>query len=58
MKEYGWKTITGAILVGLSSGLAYVGEAELSAMVYDIGVSLGLIGLGHKAVKLSRKIDK
>lgn len=50
----GWKTWAGAILVIGSGALGQFGMADVGHAVFNLGVALGLIGVGHKIEKNGR----
>ena len=51
MKMKGWKTWTGAALVGIAAVLEFLGKPGLSSGLMMMGASLGLVGIGHKIEK-------
>lgn len=59
----GWKTITGAAIIAASAILEAIGFSVYSNALFDVGVAVGLVGLGHKVekskvaekIKLTRK---
>lgn len=53
---FGWKTWLASLIIASSAVLHYLGYTEESTLVLRIGESLGLIGLGHKIIKLSREV--
>lgn len=57
-----WKTYTGSIIVLLSIIADLTGYKVLASTMYNVGMSLGVIGIGHKAqrilVNMSIKYNK
>lgn len=51
----GWKTWAGAGLIAVSAVLEYLGNAEAGAAVLTLGAALGLVGIGHKVEKNTRR---
>lgn len=66
IKKYGWKTITGAILYGLSAALVAGGNSSpnpeladyltwIGQMVQSFAGPLAIIGIGDKIRKMGEK---
>lgn len=47
----GWKTWAGALLVGASGVMKYMGHDALAEAILMVGAAVGLIGIGHKLEK-------
>ena len=43
--KLGWKTITGALIVGFSGILKYLGQDQLGDLLIGLGTGFGLFGL-------------
>lgn len=49
----GYKTYIGAAMVAASAVLDFLGYADLAEQVLRLGEALGILGIGHKMVKMS-----
>lgn len=47
----GWKTWTGALIIGVSAVVKHFGYLEVADLLLGVGTALGLIGVGHKIEK-------
>ncbi len=47
----GYKTYLGALIMGGGAALAYLGFPDVGKALEGLGLSLGLIGIGHKLAK-------
>lgn len=47
----GWKTWTAAAIIAVGAVLEFYGLGELSKLLYGVGSTFGLVGLGHKIEK-------
>lgn len=56
MGNLSFKTITGAIIVAISSVAKYLGYDEISTMILTIGAALATIGVGHKLDKVKKAL--
>ena len=52
----GWKTWMSLIVIGGSIFLSLTGHDIIAKSILGIGVGLGVIGVTHKAVKVSQKV--
>jgi len=49
MKFVGFgKTLAGAVLIAVAAGLAAFGLVDIAEVVNNVGIALGVIGIGHK----------
>ena len=51
----GWKTITGALIIGAGAALKFLGYDGIAETVMAVGGALGLVGVGHKLDKNGMK---
>ena len=52
--KLGWKTITGALIVGSGAILTWLGYPDIGAALEGLGVALGLIGARHAIAKVGQ----
>jgi hypothetical protein len=52
---HGWKTYTGAAIIGGAAAAVYMGwiSPDQERLVIGLAAALGLIGLGHKLDKMA-----
>jgi len=54
-KMTGWKTWTGAAIIGVSAALDILGYGQYTQAVMMLGSAFGLVGIGHKLEKATGK---
>lgn len=51
-----WKTYAGALIIAMSAGLEFLGMAGISSLMMNLGIALGILGIGHKLQRAEKEV--